>query len=163
LILLSDANILIDLGAVNGLAVLARIAPTEVLDVTLEEVVIDERFKHLRAQLTQLSITEVVVPVEWRTQARKFKSSALSVQDALALHYASTAGRVLLTTDAPLRARASANGVQVHGSLWLVEQCHTQNLCSAAELCRWLKEWQRLGSRLPRPELTALMTALGCH
>jgi len=37
LILLSDANVLIDLGFVGGLPLLTQIAPTEVLDVVLLE------------------------------------------------------------------------------------------------------------------------------
>lgn len=37
MILLSDANVLIDFGYVHAVALLPRIAPVEVLDVVLEE------------------------------------------------------------------------------------------------------------------------------
>lgn len=43
MILLSDANVLIDLAYVSGIDVLPRIAATEVLDVVLDECVDDRQ------------------------------------------------------------------------------------------------------------------------
>jgi hypothetical protein len=98
----------------------------------------------------------------WYTHARRYRQGSLSTQDALNVFYAKTYGRVLLAGDKPLRACCEAEGVEVHGSLWLVEQAHRQSLVPAPELCRWLRVWPTLGRRLPPLESQRLSRLLGC-
>jgi hypothetical protein len=100
LILLSDANVLIDLGYVSGLWVLAQLGQVEVLDVVLEEC------KHPRQptlvdDIYQAGIQVVTVPHEWPALARPYQTKALSFQDVLCLYYAKTFQRSLLTNENP--------------------------------------------------------------
>lgn len=161
MILLSDANVLIDLGYVRGLHLLARLAPTEVLDVVLQECE-DERQLGLMGDVTASGVRVVAAELGWYASARRYRQGPLSTQDALNVFYAKTYGRVLLAGDKPLRACCEAEGIEVHSSLWLVEQAHAQSLVHPNELCRWLRLWPTLGRHLPPPELRHLIKLLGC-
>lgn len=161
MILLSDANVLIDLGYVDGLALLDQLAPTEVLDVVLLECE-HERQPELVAAVRGSGVTVIPTQANWVSAARAYRSAELSGQDRLNLYYAKTYGRILLAGDKPLRDRCGIEGVEVHGSLWLVEQAFGQSLVSAGELCRWLEVWPPLGRRFPAAELRRLSKLLQC-
>ena len=162
MILLSDANVLIDLGYVDGLGLLARLAPTEVLDVVLLECE-HARQPELVSEVRAAGVSVVSTQASWVGAARRYKSAGLSLQDRLNLTYAKTYRRVLLAGDKPLREQCEAEGVEVHGSLWLVERACEDALVAEAELCRWLRVWPTLGRRLPAPEVRRLTGMLGCE
>ncbi len=161
MILLSDANVLIDLGYVDGLSLLVQLAPTEVLDVVLLECE-HERQPELIRNIKEAGVSVVTTQTGWVRQAHAYRAVELSIQDRLNLLYAKTHGRVLLAGDKPLRERCVAESVEVHGSLWLVEQAFTRSLVPAPDLCRWLKVWPSIGRRLPASEIRRLSTLLGC-
>jgi hypothetical protein len=162
LILLSDANVLIDLGYVDGLYLLTHLAPTEVLDVVLLKCE-HEQQPDLVAAIQDSGVSVIVTEASWVRAARAYKAAELSVQDRLNLYYAKTYGRILLAGDKPLRNRCAVEGVEVHSSLWLVEQAFAGSLVAPQELCRWLKLWPTLGRRLPEAELCELAQRLGCE
>ena len=162
MILLSDANVLIDLGYVGGLGLLARLAPTEVLDVVLLECE-HERQPELVNEVRAAGVSVVSTEASWIGAAGRYKSAGLSLRDRLNLYYAKAYGRVLLAGDKPLRERCEAEGVEVHGSLWLVERACEHALVAEAELCRWIRVWPTLGRRLPASELRRLSRRLGCE
>ena len=161
MILLSDANVLIDLGYVGGLGILTQIAPTEVLDVVLLECE-DERQPKLIEQISAVGVRVVTTEESWIHASGRYQSAALSEQDRLNLHYAKEFGRLLLATGAALRRRSEEFGVEVHGTLWLVEEALQRALVPPADLCSWLKVWPSLGSRLPAVETRRLVKLLGC-
>lgn len=161
MILLSDANVLIDLGYVEGLALLNQLAPTEVLDVVLLECA-HERQPGLTTAIQKAGVKVVATQASWVNAARAYRSAELSGQDRLNLYYAKTYRRLLLAGDKPLRDRCGAEGVEVHGSLWLIEQALARSLVSKHELCRWLEVWPSLGRRFPVAEMRRLSKLLRC-
>lgn len=161
MILLSDASVLIDLGYVEGLELLVQIAPTEVLDVVLLECE-DQRQPNLIRAIHEARITVVETQPDWVSAARTYRSADLSRQDTLNLHYAKTYDRVLLATDKPLRERCVREGVEVRGTLWLVAEALEKSLVAPEQLCRWLRLWPTLGSRLPKEEVKRLKNELEC-
>lgn len=162
MILLSDANILIDLGYVGGLTLLTQLAPTEVLDVVLLECE-HERQPDLVSAVRASGVTVIPTQTSWVNAARAYRSAELSSQDRLNLYYAKTYSRMLLAGDKPLRDRCGSEGVEVHGSLWLIEKAFSRSLVSTHELCRWLETWPSLGRRFPVAEIRRLSTLLQCH
>ena len=138
---------------------LPQLAPTEVLDVVLAEVD-NPHQPHIANRLR--SAGAVIVPTElsWIAASRAYHVPGLSDADTLGLYYALTHVRVLLAGDRKLRTSAEAVGIEVHGSLWLVEELHAQGLVPLAELVRWLDEWPRLGRRLPPREVARLRSRL---
>ncbi len=157
MILLSDANILIDFALVGGIQHLTRLGKVEVLDAVFEEA---RDPKITDPELLGLVI--VSVQEEWIAAAQTQREGKLSLQDALCLYYAQAQNRVLLTTDAPLRKAALPLKVEVHGSLWVVQQLFERGLCDVSVLCHWLEVWPSLNARLPAKELSELKKRLGC-
>ncbi len=94
MIVLVDANILIDLWFVDGLFVLPRLGRAEVLDVVLAECD-DPRQPGLLDQVERLGSVVVKTEYSWWKEACRMKTASLSVQDSLNLYYAKVYNRVL--------------------------------------------------------------------
>jgi predicted nucleic acid-binding protein len=161
--LLADANVLLDLALVDGLSLVIKLEPLEILDVVLQEVVIDPRLPDLPSQLKSLGVRVVTTQDHWLTDMELYRSKAMSIQDGLCLFYAKTTGATLLTGDKPLRQQCSQYQVSVHGHLWVVAELFSREFVSATKLCRWLDFWVEDGSRLPKLELETLQVKLGCR
>jgi predicted nucleic acid-binding protein len=161
LILLTDANILITLYDVDGVAVLPRIAPTEVLDVVLGECEHDSQPGIWDAVITA-GIEIVPSEMTWAGPARQMMNGKLSFPDALCLFYAKNQGKILLSGDRPLRNRCEEEGVEYRGAIWVVQEAYDRGLMPAEELCRWIKTWPLMERRLPKEELDRLKKNLNC-
>ncbi|GHF63583.1 putative nucleic acid-binding protein [Deinococcus metalli] len=161
MILLSDANVLMDLGYVGGLRLLPLLGRCEVLTTVLLECM-----HELQPGLMQQILAAGIVPVEVEQplveSAVNHPNEILSLSDRQCLIYAQQAGRILLTGDRFLRAEAEGLGVTCHGSVWLVEQAWRLGGFSRGELCGWLSTWPLQKRRLPRAELQRLKHLIGC-
>ncbi len=163
MILLSDANVLIDMGHVSGLSVLVSIAPIEVLDVVLQECEHDLQPELVEA-IRSAGITEVSSNYELLNEASQYikTNSRLSIQDSMCLHHAKRHGRVLLTNERPLRTVCDDYAVEVHGTIWIIETAHERRLHTKSELCHWLTILSSANRRLPSVELQRLKHSFGC-
>ena len=163
MILLSDAIVLMDMGHVDGLDALAQIAPVEVLDITLQDC---DHHSHpaLIDRIGKVNIKEVAAPENLLFVAKQYCAvhDRLSMQDALCLHYAKQAGRSLLTNEKQLQAKCSGEGIQAHGTIWVMEQVFGKRLRQPAELCRWLSILSTKERRIPKSEVARLATMFGC-
>ena len=72
----------------------------------------------------------------------KGRHAGLSANDCFCLVTARVYPGILLTGDALLRKAAAANGLQVHGVLWVVDELEAAAVCSRSFLSRALKAWQ---------------------
>lgn len=161
MILLSDANVLMDLGYVGGLRLLPLLGTCEVLSTVLLECDHDAQ-PGLIAQIAAAGIVTVDVERPLVEAAVDHSNQLLSVQDRQCLIYAAEQGRMLLSGDRHLRDAAEAGGVECHGSVWLVGQAIEQDEFTPAELCHWLDTWPLRRRRLPKEELRRLRLILGC-
>lgn len=161
MIVLADANILMDLGYVQALPLLPQLAACEVLNSVLMECE-DARQEDLLEQISTLGFITVEVDKKLVEAAAKHAAKALSLQDKQCLIYCQQRGRILLTGDKLLRREAKRSGVAVHGTIWLLEQAWQRKLYSPTELCRWLHEWQKIKRRLPAKEIERLKKVLAC-
>jgi hypothetical protein len=150
---------LIDLDRVGSVEILPQLAPTEVLDIVLAEVD-NPHQPSIASRLRSAGVVIVQTDLSWIVASQPYRVPGLSDADVLGLYYALTFGHVLLAGDRKLRVAAEAVGVEVHGSLWLVEELHAKRLVPPAELVRWLDDWPRLGRRLPSREVTRIRTQL---
>ncbi|CAM3444772.1 PIN domain-containing protein [Deinococcus saxicola] len=162
MILLADANILFDFGWVGGLRELVSLGPFEVLENVLDEVQKDEELREIAATLLGLGVTVVPLEDDWMQAVYSAKRGKLSVPDATCLHYARLKTRTVLTSERRLRERCQAEGVDVHGSLWAVQELHARGLCEASVMCTWFPQWISQGARLPEHAVRELRRTLGC-
>ena len=161
MILLSDTNVLIDLGYVDGLSVLTQLGTVEVLDVVFDECC-HPRQPELPGAIAAAGIQTVTVVQEWALLARSYQMGPLSFQDALCLYYAKTHQRLLLTNEKPLRRYCQEQQVPVHGTLWIIQSVYEHQLLDAAILCEWLSILNRHNRRLPKAEINTLKQQLRC-
>lgn len=159
MILLSDANVLIDLCHVDGISVLTQLASVEVLDVVFDECTYPDQ---IQDKIIESGITQVVVQPLWIRLAQQYCQGKLSQQDALCLHYAMTFNRVLMTNEKPLRNLCQQKNINHHGTLWIIQQAYEKNVVPNVELCKWLSILVAEGSRMPKQELANMRNLLGC-
>lgn len=163
MILLSDAMVLMDLGYVQGIDALASIAPVEVLDVVLQECDHVSQPDLVR-DIQAAGIKEVTTSAVLANLADEYRTvhDKLSFQDSLCLHYAKQNKSVLLTNEKQMRTRCAAESVQVHGTIWIIEQTHTKKLRTKEQLCKWISILSTKDRRLPKDEISRLINTFGC-
>lgn len=162
MILLADSNILLDFGWVGGLRELASLGPLEVLENVIDEVKKDPEMREVAQTLLELGVSLVPLEDDWIAAVNAMKRGKLSVVDATCFHYAKVKGRTVLTADRRLRECCQDAGVEVHGSLWVVQELHRRSLCEVSVMCAWFAEWIRQGARLPEDALQTLRSEIGC-
>ncbi|MEL7509501.1 MAG: hypothetical protein AAFN42_19390, partial [Cyanobacteria bacterium J06554_1] len=87
MILLSDANVLIDLGHVQGLDILCQLESVEVLDVVLEECDHPSQ-PDLVAKILDAGVQLIETKIEWLQAAQAYRQGNLSPPDLLNFCYA---------------------------------------------------------------------------
>lgn len=150
-VIVSDASVLFDL-ADSDLLLRCFALPYEfqIADVMFEEELVSigtMREDLLVAGLVVASFSgeEVLEQIRLRSRFR-----ALSAPDAFALLLARREGGILLTGDRRLRGAATAEGVERHGHLWLVERLSEHAVVADRTLVRVLTSWKRdVRVRLP--------------
>jgi len=76
----------------------------------------------------------------------------LSFTDCSAWHWAEQNQAILLTGDAKMRRAAEQNDVEVHGSLWLLDEMVAQDILSKKEAYDSIRLLQEKNRRLPKKE-----------
>lgn len=148
----TDANIWIDLdhGGLLG----------RVFDLGCDLLIPDLIFAELRTPDTSLltnlglqivRLTGAQLGDLTTTLARTYPKP--SVVDLTALIVARDQQLTLLTGDKALRQAAKAEGVEVHGILWILDRMVTESVLTAAEAARSLRLIVRVGARLPQEEV----------
>ncbi|MEO0397189.1 MAG: hypothetical protein AAF243_14565 [Cyanobacteria bacterium P01_A01_bin.137] len=161
MILLSDANVLIDLGHVQGLDILCQLETVEVLDVVLEECDHPSQ-PDLVTKILDAGVQLIETKVEWLQGAQVYRQGNLSNPDLLNFYYARAHSRLLLTNEKPLRTLCQQQNVTVYGTLWVIQEAYQRKLSTPATLCQWLETLSNLDRRLPKQVIKQLKTTLGC-
>lgn len=158
MLLVSDANIFIDL-EVAGLTRQLFLLPHEiVVPNTLYDQELKARHSHLPGlglQLRVLSGDQVAQVV-----ALQAKHSAPSITDLFALVLAKSLECPLATGDARLRRAAAAEGVELIGTLTLLEHMVTEGLISLERLGAAYQLMRDSRRRLPWAEVEAQLARL---
>ena len=149
-LLISDANVLIDIedgGLVPHLFSLPyRIATPDILFF--------DELESRHPDLPNAGLELLDMPGELIDEAQRLAAehAAPSRYDMLALVLARHHQCTLLTGDGPLRKVAKAHYLEVHGTLWLVEQMVISRVLSKEQAGRAYEQMRYRGSRLPWEE-----------
>ena len=143
-VIVNDASCLIDLRKGGLLGVVCDlpyqfvvpfpVRASEVLDFSEAEWRVLEEAGMITHDLTPEEVGQAF--------AVKRRHAGLSANDCFCLVTARVYPGILLTGDALLRKVAVANGLRVHGVLWLVDELEAAAVCSRSLLSRALKAWQ---------------------
>lgn len=155
MLLISDANILIDMADGGLLGAMFRLP--EIFAVP--DVLYAEELSTRHPELPELGLRCMTLDGEgvmeaYRVHALVRGREAPSQNDLFALMLARQEGCPLLTGDRRLRKVAAAehDDVEVRGTLWLVEQMIHQGVISVAEARAAYGKMRDAGSRLPWAE-----------
>lgn len=157
--LLKDACIIIDLiegSMLDSWAMLKLEA--YVPDLVLLEVeqrnLLDPYFQSQTFRLIALSDTDMEI-VQNRMQTPE--SKGLSDQDVACLHLAEARNMILVSGDGLLRKRAQSRGIEVHGTLWLMELMVERKALLPLAAADKLEHLLFRGRRLPETDCERLL------
>ncbi|MCF7752438.1 hypothetical protein KQ945_16890 [Bacillus subtilis subsp. subtilis] len=153
-LVVTDANILIDLAAggllhdMFGLPDWAFCVP--------DTLYVEELAQHHGA-LPAMGLKVVAQPPDAVAHVMQLRQRyrRTSINDLFALTLAHRLGCALLSGDGPLRAAAKDEGVEVHGTLWLMEALVVSGQVSVGRMVAGYKAMRSDGSRLPWHEVQA--------
>lgn len=155
LLLISDANILIDIEDGNLTSVLFRLPYEIAVPDILFELELRERHSHLlKAGLKVRSLTAESVK---RTESLSFKYLRPSLMDHSALALAMQEKCPLLSGDKDLRIAAKSEGVEIHGTVWIIEELLNHKLLKQGQAKASFDSMKAKGSRLPWGDVEKLL------
>ena len=148
-LVISDANIIIDMNTGGLLRLMFRFDATfAVPDVLFEEELRTDHPELLRLGLKLLEMREDTVGYAARL-VEKYRSLGASTNDLLALALAQQEKCPLLTGDGRLRTAARTEGIEAHGTLWLIEQLVKARTITIRQAEAGYAKMREAGRRLP--------------
>lgn len=147
LLLISDANVLIDIEDGNLTSFIFSL-PYEIAvpDVLFE---LELRKAHSHLLKTGLKVKTLNPEFVAKAEFLNVKYSKPSILDNIALALALQERCPLLTGDRDLRIAAKEEGIEVHGTLWIVEELLKAKLIKQLEARNSFDAMKTKGSRLP--------------
>ena len=152
-LLVSDTSVLIDLERAGILESLFALQ----FEIGVPDVLFEQELKGrpgLDLEPLGLQVVSLDEAGTALAQSYRKRQPKLSAPDAFALALAKTGDHMLLAGDGSLRDLATAEGVVVHGTLWLFDQLHDAKVLDQQSL---LKALGTIASsrrcRLPKPEV----------
>ena len=148
IVVVHDANILIDLQSANLLAAFFHLNfENHTSDLVVDEIhqPLTVFIKSKRLRVKNWGGEELVeLAIMLATQPRP-----ISIQDCSVLQMAKQLGGILLTGDGNLRSCAEQAGVEVRGTLWIFDKLVESELLPRREAARLLEKLMVQGRRLP--------------
>ncbi|MBA4301006.1 hypothetical protein SAMN03080617_02093 [Algoriphagus alkaliphilus] len=150
-IFLNDANILIDLVHLDCVEAFFQLnVELCTTDFVLEEL---EEFQKDLFQNDRLRIctsdSDAIATISDLMEA----NPGLSFEDCSVWHHARIQGGILITGDGRLRRKASAEGIEVRGIIYLIDLIKDQGIRSISECVSILDKLKVINPRLPIHEL----------
>jgi hypothetical protein len=160
-LLIADACVIMDHGYVGGLKWLTQLGRIEVLDVVLAECH-HQKQPGLVNAAKSAGIIEVEAVDRYVIEAAKCPYRDLSPVDCLLLYYSKGEQRTLLTNEEPMRVACAMEGVEVHGTLWLIRQYFERSIANKEKLCSAIDELTKQDRRMPVKLVRELRAFLQC-
>lgn len=152
-LLISDANILIDIEAGGLLRPMFRLeAIFAVPNILFEEELREQHPELPRLGLRPLELSDATVQSA-AALVEKYQASGVSINDLLALALAQQESCPLLTGDAKLRTVAERENIEFHGTIWLVGQMMAGRVIVVRQAAAAYDKMKRAGRRLPWDEV----------
>ena len=148
-LLISDANIIIDMNTGGILRPMFRLEVT----FAVPDMLFEEELRKDHAELPRLGLKSLELNEESVARAEqlvnKYHSVGVSINDLLALALAIQEKCPLLTGDGRLRTVGEAEGIEVHGTIWLVGELVKGGILSAPQAEAAYDKMRQAGRRLP--------------
>ena len=152
MVAVQDANILIDFAQLGLLELVMRLPYAfQTTDLIQAESIDRRSIGPVQACISsgKLLVKSFSADELTALEAMAAEHRSLSLEDCSAWKLAKDAKGMLLTGDGALRKKVTADGIEVHGSLWLLKALVAHEKIDKATACTKLQELQRLNDRLP--------------
>ena len=146
-----DANVIFDLNAGDILGYPCSLP--YILHTT--DFVLDEIESISLAELERCGLTLVELSSDLVVEVHQLRPQhlALSLADLSVFVYARHSGHMVLTGDGLLRTFAKESGIDVHGTLWLLDMLVGQGILTRPNAIQALQRMTEQKRRLPRAEV----------
>lgn len=159
-IIITDTNVFFDIIGINALPEFFAL-PYEICttDFVLSEILRSHQKEQMKMfileeKLTIFTLTDYEIEdVKAFLTNRSFKG----ITDKTVLWKAKQLSSILLTGDGKLRKEAIEQGVEVHGSIWVVENLLERHLIEKATAVILLKKLKEINSNLPMDDINKLI------
>jgi predicted nucleic acid-binding protein len=108
----------------------------------------------------KLTVLDLLPEEEEQVLNFKLKRNLKSIPDKTMLWKAIQLKCPLLTCDDKLRREAIDNGIEVHGSIWVVTELAGQKIISSLKAIELLEQLKKINSRLPLDEIDKIIKRL---
>ncbi len=108
----------------------------------------------------KLTVLDLLPEEEKQVIDLKLKRNLKSIPDKTMLWKAMQLKCPLLTCDDKLRKEAIENGIEVHGSIWVVTELEKQNIIGKPKTIELLEQLKKVNSRLPFDEMDKIIKRL---
>lgn len=154
-LLVSDTNILIDIEVGNLTPVIFRLR----FDIAVPDILFESELREQHSHLLEagLRVKRMSADAVREIEALSLKYSRTSIMDLSALALAKQEKCLLLTGDRDLREAAITEGIEVHGTLWIVEKLLDVKLIEQRQARDSFVSMKAKGSRLPWNDVEKLL------
>ncbi|MEQ1935844.1 MAG: PIN domain-containing protein [Fimbriimonadaceae bacterium] len=160
-LLISDANILIDMGAGGLIKAMFKLD----CSFAVPDILFEEELKEQHAELPGFGLKILELGEEAVTYAEelsvKYEKSGAGRNDLIALALAAQEKCPLLTGDSHLREVCVDQKVDVHGTIWLVGKMIEQKVIGIAAARRAYSAMRKADRRLPWDEVNKQLGSYG--
>jgi predicted nucleic acid-binding protein len=158
MLLISDANVIIDMQDGGLLELMFRLNET----FAMPDLLYAEELEQRQPQLPRLGLQITSLSGECVAKAMRLKQAYAgpSINDLFALELARECNCPLLTGDKALRNAAESEGIDVRGTLWLVERLVRERIITLASARAAYERMRCAGSRLPWAEAERRLRSL---
>lgn len=108
----------------------------------------------------KLTVLDLLPEEEEQVINFKLKRNLKSIPDKTMLWKAIQLKCPLLTCDDKLRKEAIDNGIEVHGSIWVLTELEKQNIIGKQKTIELLEQLKTVNSRLPLDEMDKIIKRL---
>lgn len=160
-LIINDANVLIDIEKAELVDLIFELDyEFAVPDVLYEEEISPFTSEFKGSPLISMEFDDEVSELLFEKQ-EQYKETAMSRNDISALVLAIQHECMLLTGEKILRSTAKAEGLEVHGTLWLVEELFNNNLMPVEDVEKAYEKLKKAGSHLPWDEIKKQLKRFG--
>lgn len=146
-----DTSVVVDLHNAQLLETSQRLS----YKLQLPDVIAEELLEPSAAQLLELGFTTISLGSVNAVTTLRAKYPKPSTNDLFAFACAQAEKCILITGDAELRKAATAEGIEVHGILWFLDELVKEKIISRGDAANALERIMSGGSWLPRSECAA--------
>lgn len=158
-LLISDSNILVDLHEGDLLQIMFRLPETFAVPNVLFQEELVNYYPDLPGYGLQILVINEIFMNEVGQLRRTYKGPSLN--DLFALVLAKQERCPLITGDRRLRNAAQAEGVELRGTIWIVERLLEEKLITLARAKDAFEKMRQANSRLPWDEAKAMLKKFG--